>query len=413
MEQCDVAVVGAGLAGSCLAGALARAGIRVTLIDPQAWRDGERRDFRAEKFGADQMALFEALGFGPALAACTTATEEVAVVRYGRLAYREPAREWGAHYPVLVRAVCEALPEGLLRSGRVADLDLGPERQGLTLGDGHRIAARLVVLATGLGQALQAKAGLGRRTLSPRHSLAVGFDMAAPRDRFPFPALTYFSERFGGRDAYLTLFPLGDVMRANLFCYRDPGEAWVAELRRAPEATLRAMMPRLSRHCPDLAIAGPLEVRPIDLARADGVERDGLVVIGDAFQAACPIPGTGIGKLLTDADRLARVHVPSWLATPRHGPGQDRGLLRRPDQAGLRRPQPARQPLRPRPCGGDRRPLARPSPAQPRRPHGDPPRPGRSPGGGVPGARPRGGALGADSGRAPALPRSAHALASG
>ena len=322
VDSYDVAVVGAGLAGSCLAGALARAGTRVALIDAQAERGEARRDFRAEKFGADQMALFEGLGFGQALAACTTRTDEVAVVRYGRLAYREAAREWGAHYPVLVGAARAALPDGLLIPGRVADLDLGPDLQALTLSDGRRIEARLVVLATGLGQALLAKAGITKRALSPRHSLAVGFDMAAPRAAFPFPAMTYFAEGFGGRDAYLTLFPIGDGMRANLFCYRDPGEPWVAALRRDPEETLRAMMPRLAQHCPDLSVAGPLEVRPIDLARADGVERDGLVLIGDAFQTACPIPGTGIGKLLTDADRLARVHVPAWLATP--GMGRDK-----------------------------------------------------------------------------------------
>lgn len=322
VETCHVAVVGAGLAGSCLAGALARAGTRVTLIDAQAERGEARRDFRAEKFGAAQMALFEGLGFGAALAACTTPTEEVAVVRYGRLAYREASREWGAHYPVLVGAARAALPEGLLTPGRVADFDLGPDRQILSLSDGRRIEARLVVLATGLGQALLAKAGITKRALSPRHSLAVGFDMAAPRAAFPFPAMTYFSEGFGERDAYLTLFPIGDVMRANLFCYRDPGEPWVASLRRDPEAALRAMMPRLARHCPDLSVSGPLDVRPIDLARADGVERDGLVLIGDAFQTACPIPGTGIGKLLTDADQLARVHVPAWLATP--GMGRDK-----------------------------------------------------------------------------------------
>ncbi|MGE8130919.1 FAD-dependent oxidoreductase [Methylobacterium sp. NPDC080182] len=321
-DRLDIAVIGAGLAGSCLAGALARRGIQVALIDTQAGHVSERRDFRAEKFGARQMALFEGLGFGPTLVAHTTATKEVAVIRYGRLAYREVACEWGAPYPVLVRAVRDALPEGLLRPVRVADLDLGPERQVLSLSDGRQIEARLVVLATGLGQALHAKAGLSRRVLSPRHSLAVGFDMAAPRDSFPFPALTYFSERFGGRDAYLTLFPLGHVMRANLFCYRDPGDTWVADLRRDPAATLRATMPRLPAACPDLAVAGPLEIRPIDLVRTEEVERDGLVVIGDAFQTACPIPGTGVGKLLTDVDRLANVHVPAWLATP--GMGRDK-----------------------------------------------------------------------------------------
>lgn len=316
----DVAVVGAGLAGACLAGALARAGIRVALIEAQAGPGAGRRDFRAEKFGAAQMALFEGLGFGPALAACTTRTEAVAVVRYGRLAHREAAREWGAHYPELVGAVRAALPDGLLVPGRVSGLELAPEIQTLTLGDGRRVEARLAVLATGLGQALLARAGIARRALSPHHSLAIGFDMAAARDRFPFPALTYFSEGFGGRDAYLTLFPLGERMRANLFCYRAPAEPWVREFRRDPEAALRAMMPGLPRHCPDLRVAGAVEVRPIDLDRAERVERDGVVLVGDAFQTACPVPGTGIGKLLTDADRLARVHVPAWLATP----GMDR-----------------------------------------------------------------------------------------
>ena len=78
-------------------------------------------------------------------------------------------------------------------------------------------------------------------------------------------------------------------------------------------------MPGLGRHCPDLAVRGPVEVRPIDLARAEGVVRDGAVLIGDAFQTACPVPGTGIGKLLTDADRLARIHIPAWRATPGMG----------------------------------------------------------------------------------------------
>lgn len=321
-QSIDVAVVGAGLAGSCLAGALARVGIQVALVEARIDGGAERRDFRAEKFGADQMALFESLGLGPALTSSTTATTEVMVVRYGQLVSWESAREWGAPYPVMVQAVRDTLPRVVLRPGRVVDLALGPDRQVLTFSDGGRIEARLVVLATGFGQALQTKAGLDRRLVSPRHSLAAGFDMAAPRSAFPFPALTYFSEAFGGRDAYLTLFPMRDVMRANLFCYWAHDDEMVANLRRDPEAAVRRIMPRLSLHCPDLSVAGPLEIRPIDLFRTEGVERDGLVVIGDAYQTACPVPGTGISKLLTDADRLARVHIPSWLASP--GMGRDK-----------------------------------------------------------------------------------------
>ena len=37
---------------------------------------------------------------------------------------------------------------------------------------------------------------------------------------FDFPALTYYPERSRDRMAYLTLFPIGNVMRANLMVYR-------------------------------------------------------------------------------------------------------------------------------------------------------------------------------------------------
>ncbi|WP_375463632.1 FAD-dependent oxidoreductase [uncultured Methylobacterium sp.] len=318
-DRFDVVVIGAGLAGTSLAGCLARDGRRVALIDTHATHP---RDFRAEKYGSAQMALFERLGFGAAARACTTMTEEVRVVRFGRLAQWERSTEYGAGYPDLINALRAALPAGLLTVGRVADLDLGPDTQAVTLSDGRRFEGRLTVLATGLGDILRRRAGVSRQVLGQQHSLAIGFDMAAPRAAFPFPALTYFSERFGGQDAYVTLFPLGDTMRANLFCYRQPNEPWTRAFRADPEAALRALMPGLARHCPTLAIAGPVEVRPIDLARARGHVRDGLVLVGDAFQTACPVPGTGIGKVLNDVERLAGVHLPGWLATP--GMGADK-----------------------------------------------------------------------------------------
>ena len=315
----DVVVIGAGLAGTCLAGRLASQGRSVALIDAHAVHP---HDFRAEKYGSAQMTLFEALGFGDATRGCTTRTDSVRVVRFGRLAHWERTTEYGAAYPDLINALRAALPAGLLTVGRVADLDLGPETQIVTLADGRRFEGRLVVLATGLGAVLRRKAGISRRVIGERHSLAVGFDMAAPRATFPFPAMTYFSERFGGGDAYLTLFPLGETMRANLFCYHQPNAPWTKAFRADPEGALRALMPGLADHCPDLAIAGGVEVRPIDLMRAEGHVRDGLVLVGDAFQTACPIPGTGIGKVLTDVRQLAEEHLPGWLATTGMGAGK-------------------------------------------------------------------------------------------
>jgi 2-polyprenyl-6-methoxyphenol hydroxylase-like FAD-dependent oxidoreductase len=232
----DVVVIGAGLAGTCLAGRLARDGRSVALIDTQAVHP---HDFRAEKYGSAQMSLFESLGFGAAARGCTTRTDTVRVVRFGSLAHWERNTEYGAAYPDLINALRADLPAGLLIVGRVADLDLGPERQVVTLGDGRRFAGRLVVLATGLGDVLRRKAGIVRRVIGERHSLAVGFDMAAPRDAFPFQAMTYFSERFGGRDAYLTLFPLGETMRANLFGYQQSNAPWAKAFRAEPATRSR------------------------------------------------------------------------------------------------------------------------------------------------------------------------------
>ncbi|MFL5287114.1 MAG: hypothetical protein ACJ8AW_40630 [Rhodopila sp.] len=62
--------------------------------------------------------------------------------------------------------------------------------------------------------------------------------------------------------------------------------------------------------------------RPMDLYVSQGHKQAGVVLIGDAFQASCPATGMGIVRLLTDIERLCRVHVPAWFASP--GMGADK-----------------------------------------------------------------------------------------
>jgi 2-polyprenyl-6-methoxyphenol hydroxylase-like FAD-dependent oxidoreductase len=40
-----------------------------------------------------------------------------------------------------------------------------------------------------------------------------------------------------------------------------------------------------------------------------------VVLVGDAFEATCPVTGTGTDKVFTDVERLCNVHIPAWLAT--------------------------------------------------------------------------------------------------
>jgi 2-polyprenyl-6-methoxyphenol hydroxylase-like FAD-dependent oxidoreductase len=81
-------------------------------------------------------------------------------------------------------------------------------------------------------------------------------------------------------------------------------------------------MPGLAKITGAFDIGGPVKIRPADLYVTTGVEKPGVVLIGDAFSTSCPTAGTGTGKVFTDVERLCNVHIPRWLASP--GMGADK-----------------------------------------------------------------------------------------
>jgi 2-polyprenyl-6-methoxyphenol hydroxylase-like FAD-dependent oxidoreductase len=115
--------------------------------------------------------------------------------------------------------------------------------------------------------------------------------------------------------AYLTLFPIGNAIRANLMVYRRMDDPWLRQFRLAPEATMRAMMPGLRWMAGDFKVLGPIKIRPADLYVTEGHRQAGIVLIGDAFATSCPAAGTGTDKVFTDVERLCNVHIPNWLAS--------------------------------------------------------------------------------------------------
>src|SRR5262249_392427 len=197
------------------------------------------------------------------------------------------------------------------------------DHQIVTLSSGENVSARLVVLANGLNIGLRHTLGLSRDIISACHSISIGFDLKpVGRRAFDFPAPTYFTERAADRMAYITLFPIGATMRANLFVYRTMDDPWLQELRKAPHQALFALMPRLRKLTGDVEVTGFIKARPVDLYVTRGHRQAGLVLVGDAFATSCPAAGTGVNKVLTDVERLCNVHIPSWLATPGMGAEQ-------------------------------------------------------------------------------------------
>ncbi len=310
-DEVEVAIVGAGLAGSALAAVLSARGVSVALCDLHA---AYPADFRAEKLTAPQVRHVERLGFGDNLRGIATPIDELSIARFGRLVERRPNREVGIDYADLVNVVRASVPTHAIRVGRVIGLETAATGPTLTLGDGRSITARLAVLATGLGRNLIVRLGIRRTILEAEHCLAIGFDLAIDDPTAIRGALTYHGERLADRSAYLTLFPVGDRLRGNLFVYRRRGEDWTQAFRARPAEMLHAMMPGLGPILGDFTIVGRPVVRPIALYMTEEPERDGLVLVGDAFATTCPTGGTGLDKVLTDVERLAAL-VPGWLAT--------------------------------------------------------------------------------------------------
>lgn len=317
----DIAIVGGGLSGTLAALVLARSGWRVTLIDRHESRPPE---FRVEKISGDQIGRLERLHLLDLVAGAATRFDTVANMRGGRLIDRTLSPHFGILYPDLVAAARDHLPPSVeVITDRAIDIATGAELQTVSLHGREPVKARLVVLATGMSDILRRSLGIERRVLHAQQSLTFGFNIRLDRDhRKPQEALTCYGEDPADAIDYLTLFPVGADMRANLFTFRDHRDPWVKALRGAPTETLKRTLPGLSRAIGDFEVVAPVQNWLMDIAVADNCRQDGIVLVGDAFQTSCPAAGTGVSRLLSDVERLCMVHVPAWLATP--GMGRDK-----------------------------------------------------------------------------------------
>ena len=313
----DIIIIGAGLGGTSSAIVLAKAGYDVALIDRHAAYPSE---FRAEKMGVPHMARIESLGLAESVLAHVQRLDSIWVARYGQVVAKVTGPDYAFHYADLVNGLRAVLP-GTVRFvvGRVGDITTGDDVQSVTMADGTVLKARLIIVATGLGDSIRSRVSIERVRISRAHSLSLGFDLTLKPRELPFASLVYYGNGPSDRLAYFTLFPIGDTARVNLYVYRTAGEDWTKDFRQRPNEVLQTMMPGLRTIMPEALVQGPIAMRSIDLTTAKNYRRAGVVLIGDAFSTCCPIPGVGIQKVFTDIEQLTRHHIPAWFASPGMG----------------------------------------------------------------------------------------------
>ena len=314
MRHADIAIVGGGLAGSTAAAMLGAAGVDAVLIDPHP---AYPFDFRCEKLDGAQVRILQKTGLADAVLRATTFDREVWIARFGCLVEKRPSDQYGILYHDLVNTLrAEIRPRAEFICAKATAVSTSTDRQSITLSNGEKISARLVVLANGLNIGLRHTLGMTREIFSTCHSISIGFNIRpSGRRAFDFPALTYYAEQASDRMALLTLFPIESAMRANLFAYRDMRDPWLRKLREAPLETMFASMPGLRKLTGDFEVTDDIKIRPVDLYITEGHRQAGVVLVGDAFATSCPAAGTGTGKVFTDVERLCNVHIPRWLAS--------------------------------------------------------------------------------------------------
>jgi 2-polyprenyl-6-methoxyphenol hydroxylase-like FAD-dependent oxidoreductase len=299
----EAIVVGAGLAGALMGLLLARQGRSTLVIDPHPVHPG---DFRCEKLSLDQAKLIAELGVGEAFGLAPGA-DPLELTRRG-FSYEEMVNGLRALWPSAVTAV----------EGKAIAIAPSPNRSLVTLANGKTLAAKLVVLATGLGERLRADLGLTRRLLSPAHSVSLGLTLEAPPlRRDALVGLVQAGERLGDGVGYASFFPFGSAVRMNLFLYDAPTSERVARFRHDPLGELARTLPSLADKLESVRPIGPLQLRVTDLYAVESPARDGVVLIGDARRTSCPASGTGVTRVLHDAKLLNATHLPAWFEAGR------------------------------------------------------------------------------------------------
>ncbi|OQP88218.1 2-octaprenyl-6-methoxyphenyl hydroxylase [Rhizobium rhizosphaerae] len=303
MQDVEIAVVGAGLAGALAALGLAAAGRRVALVGPESdaadgrttalmdrsidfvrrlglWEDG-LADLAAP---LSTMRIVDATG---RLLRAPTVTFHAADIELPAFGYNMPN---AAMLERLEARIAET-PDILRLPTVVESIEETQEGHRLVLGDGTRLATRLIVGADGRGSKARKAAGIEARTWSyPQTAVVLTFVHELPHQSI--------STEFHTAEGPFTQVPLPGL-RSSLVWVRKPEKA-NALIAMAPEALSRAVEDGMESLLGKVMVEGLPQAFPLSGMSAERVGRGRIVLVGEAAHAFPPIGAQGLNLSLRD-----------------------------------------------------------------------------------------------------------------
>ena len=317
MDRADVIILGGGLVGLALAAALDSSGLSAIVVDPA---DPDLRidaafDGRTSAVSSSSMRMLEATGVADHFPApgCPILKIQVADgLQPGGLAF-EPGQEDGPlgwmhenrHLRAALRARAEAGKKlWLLWKSRVASVDCAGHQVVVSLEDGRKLSAPLLVGAEGRNSPTREAAGIRMARWRYDHMAIVSvlnhehdhenvaYEIFYPAG--PFALLPMTDDKKLHRSAIVWSVRKDDA--AGFLSLND--EDFSAEAK----AAMGGFLGKIS-------LAAPRSTYPLGFHHAAQITGERMALVGDSAHAIHPIAGQGLNLGFRDAAALAQVLV--------------------------------------------------------------------------------------------------------
>ncbi|WP_075289035.1 UbiH/UbiF family hydroxylase [Pararhizobium arenae] len=306
MEHVDIAVVGAGLAGSLSAIALADSGRSVALVSPASGHS----DGRTTALMEHSIGFVRDIGLWEALKPNTAPLATMRIVDGTDRLLRAPvvtfhASEIGLSafgYNIPNAAFLTLLDDEIRKRANIRrmettleGLSFNEDKAILALGDGTAFSGDLVVGADGRRSKVRDAAGIEVRSWSyPQTAIVLNFSHSLPHQNI--------STEFHTASGPFTQVPLPG-MRSSLVWVQKPADA-ENTLALSPDDLSRAVEDRMQSMLGKVTVEGRAQSFPLSGMTAHAFGKGRVVLLGEAAHAFPPIGAQGLNLSLRDAMTL-------------------------------------------------------------------------------------------------------------